>query len=310
MLPRSRTFGVFLVLTFVVTATIAIHLLPGLDSSRLENGIRNGLHFILFAIIAAFTFQMVASGPAVKFLVAISLVIATGCIAEFAQYSLGGMADIRDIYRDVSGAATILVAMLVYSASRKAEKGSIRRYALKTGASAIALLVFLPVAFWTSALLFERSRHPIVQDFDSRYSRYRIVPINAEVTLIGATSQGKNMLAELVLSKRGRSGLAIQTAKYDWSNETTLVFTAEVVEGSTSRLTVHINDGTNLGKFIDTESGTVTLVDGKQEYRVPVMPTISEAQRGDDLTNIRQLVILARDKQAGARLQLDDIRLE
>ena len=310
MLARSRTCSVVLILVCIVAATIAIHLLPGLDSSRLENGIRNSLHFILFAIVAAATYAMVSAGPSAKFLVALAIAAMIGVLAELAQSLSGGAADITDVYRDLSGAATMLVALLFFSASRRAERGSLKRVTLGIIASAIAVLVTLPLLFWTNALLFERSQHPVVLDFDSRYSRYRYFPINAEVTLVSNPAQQDAMQAELLLSKRGRSGLAIQTAKYDWSNKSMLVFTAEVVAGSTAKLTIHINDGTKLGKFSDTESGSVTLADGRQEYRVPVLATIREAGRGDELTNIRQLVILARDKQAGARLRLDDIRLE
>ncbi len=310
MLTRSRTFNVVLILVFVVAATIAIHLLPGLDSSRLENGIRNSLHFILFAIVAAVAYAMVSSGPTGKFLIALAIAITIGILSELAQRLSGRTADITDVYRDLSGAATMLIALLFFSASRSAERGSLKRLTLQILASAIAVLVILPLVFWTGALLFERSRHPVVLDFDSRYSRYRYSPINAEVTLVRVPAERDTMQAELLLSKRGRSGLAIQTAKYDWSNESMLVFSAEVVEGSTASLSIHINDETNLGNFTDTDSGSVTLSDGRREYRVPVLSTIREAGRGDDLTSIRQLVILARDKQAGARLRLDDIRLE
>jgi hypothetical protein len=305
VLSRSRTFIVVLILSLIVAATVAVHLLPGLDSSRLENGIRNSLHFILFATVAALAYQVVPSGATGKFLIALIVVIATGILSELAQSLAGGAVDMADLFRDVSGAATMLLAMVVFSASRRARRKSAVRLALQVLASAFAVLIFFPLIFWTSALLFERSRHPVVLDFDSPYSRYRYAPINAEVTLVGDSSEGNNTLAEILLSKRGRSGLAIETAKYDWSGKSTLV-----VEGATANLTVHINDDTNLGKFIDTESGTVTLLDGWQEYRIPVLSAISEAGRGDDITNIRQLVILARDKQAGARLRLDDIRLE
>jgi len=310
VLSQSRTFNVVLIAACVVAATIAIHLLPGLDSSRIENGIRNSLHFILFAVVAAVAYTMVSTGPAGKFLIALAIAFTIGILAELAQHLSGRSADITDVYRDLSGAATMLIALLFFSASRRAERGSLKRFTLQILGSAFAVLVILPLVFWTSALLFERSRHPVVLDFDSRYSQYRYSPINAELTLVSVPAERDSVLAELLLSKRGRSGLAIQTAKYDWSNESMLVFSAEVVEGSTANLTIHINDETNLGNFTDTNSGTVTLSDDKQEYKIPVLSTIREAGRGDELTNIRQLVILARDKQAGARLRLDDIRLE
>ena len=310
MLAQSRTFNVVLILVCIVAATIAIHLLPGLDSSRLENSIRNSLHFILFAIVAAAAYATVSSGPTAKFLIALAIATMIGILSELAQSLSGGAADINDVYRDLSGAATMLVALLFFSASRRAEPGSLKRVTLRIIASAITVLVTLPLLFWTNVLLSERSQHPVVLDFDSRYSRYRYFPINAEVTLVNDPARQDSMQAELLLSKRGRSGLAIQTAKYDWSNESMLVFSAEVVAGSTAKLTIHINDGTHLGNFTDTQSGSVTLSDGRQEYRVPVLATIREAGRGDELTNIRQLVILARDEQAGARLQLDNIRLE
>jgi VanZ family protein len=310
VLSRSRTFNVVLVLVFVVAATIAIHLLPGLDSSRLENSIRNSLHFILFAIVAAVAYTVVSSGPTGKFLIALAIAITISILSELAQSLSGRSADITDVYRDLSGAATMLIALLFFSASRSAERGSLKRVSLQQLGLATAVLVTLPLVFWTGALLSERSRHPVVLDFDSRYSRYRYFPINAEMTLVSVPTARDTVQAELLLSKRGRSGLAIQTAKYDWSNESMLVFNAEVVEGSTAHLTIHINDETNLGNFTDTNSGSVKLSDGRREYRVPVLSTIREAGRGDELTNIRQLVILARDKQAGARLRLDDVRLE
>ena len=297
-------------LVCIGAATIAIHLLPGLDSSRLENGIRNSLHFILFAIVAAAIYSTVPSRPAVKFLIALGAAITIGLLAESAQRLAGATFDITDIYRDLSGAATMLIALLIFSASRNAEGASVKRFTLQTLASAFAVLVILPLLYWTSALLFERGRHPVVLDFDSRYSQYRYSPINAEVSLVRGPADRETTQAELLLSKRGRSGLAIQTAKYDWSNKSTLVFSAEVVEGATAHLTVHINDGRHLGRFADTPSGSITLLDGRREYRIPVLPTVTEAGRGDEITNIRQLVILARDKQAGARVRLDDIRLE
>lgn len=310
MLSRNRPFSVFLLLAVIGATTVAIHLLPGLDSSRLENNIRNSLHFILFAVVAAFTYRTVSSGPIGKALIALAIVIAIGTLSELAQRLSGGRADITDVYRDVSGAAMMLIALLVFSASQSAERGSARRLTFQIIAAAITVVVILPLTFWTSVLLFERSQHPVVLDFDSPYSQYRYFPINAEVTLVNASSEDDNVMAELLLSNRGRSGIAIQTANYDWSDESTLVFSAEVVEGSTANLTIHINDETMVGKFIDTESGAVTLLSGRQEYRIPVESAISEAGRGDDMTNIRQLVILARDKEDGARLRLDDIRLE
>lgn len=309
VLSRSRTSNVVPILLFIVAATIAIHLLPGLDSSRLEIGIRNSLHFILFAIVAAVAYAMVSVGPTGKFLIALAIATTIGILSELAQRLSGGTADIADVYRDLSGATTMLIALLFFSASRSAERGSPKRFAFQILGSAIAVVVTLPLVFWTSALLFERSRHPVVMDFDSRYSRYRFIPINAEVTLVRDPAERDTKLAELTLSKRGRSGLAIQTAKYDWSNESMLVFSAEVVEGATANLTIHVNDGTNIGHFVDTDAGSVTLLDGRREYRIPLLSTIREAGRGDELANIRQLVILARDKQAGARLRLDDIRL-
>ena len=310
MLLRSRTSSIVFLLVIVAAATIGIHLLPGLDSSRLENGIRNSLHFILFAIVAAVAYTMVPSGPAGKFLIALAIVLTIGILSELAQRFSGASADITDVYRDLIGAATMLIALLFFSASGGAERGSLKRLFLRVIAFAIALLVTLPLFFWTNALHSERDQHPVVLDFDSRYSLYRFAPINAAVTLVSDPAERESRLAELLLSKRGRSGLAIQTAHYDWSNESMLVFSAEVVEGSTTNLTIHINDGSNLGNFVDTESGSVTLSDGRQEYRIPVLSAISEAGRNDDLTNIRQLVILARDKQGGARLRLGDIRLE
>ena len=310
MSSSNRKVYFYFALLILAALAIAIHLLPGLDSSRLELGIRNGLHFILFAIVAALAYLTPSYPPAGRAIFALAVVIACAVTSEYLQDLSGSKADIYDIFRDIAGASVMLVAMLVFSASNAARHGNIKRLALRAAAIIIAMLVTLPFSYWTVALLSERNLQPIVLDFDSRFAHYRFFPINADVILLGGTGNEDNLWAELSLTKRGRSGLAVQTAAYDWSDKSVLVFDAEVVEGPTSELSVHINDKAHVGHFIDTESGMVSLSKGQREYRVPIRAVLREASRGDTIDNIRQLVILARDKHSGARLRIDNVRLE
>jgi VanZ family protein len=293
-----------------VAVVIAIHLLPGLDASRIENGIRNGLHSVLFGALAAVIYRIAPFSGVGKVVFTLLVVIVVGVSSEASQLLSGHTADPVDLLRDIAGATLVLGGILIFRFANSSITSHVSRSVFRLLGIGVMALAALPAAYWSTALLYERMLHPVVLDFDSRFSRYRYFPINADVILVESQARAADAAAELILTRRGRSGLAVQTAEYDWSDKQDLVFSAEVVNGSLSYLTVHVNDVSDIGHFADTAAGTVSLIEGKQDYRVRVAAVLQQTGRDDDVTNIRQLVILAREKQSGVRLRIDDIRLE
>lgn len=310
MASSDRKLPLYLALLAAAAVVIAVHLLPGLDSSRLENGIRNGLHSILFGAFAAASYRIAPFSRFGKVVFTLLVVLVVAVSSEFSQHLSGRTADPVDLLRDIGGATVVLAGILIYRTADLSGTRRFTRLTLRFLGIGVMVVAALPAAYWSAALLSERMHHPVVLDFDSRFSRYRYFPVNAQLDLVENHADSANMQAELTLTRRGRSGLAVQTAEYDWSGKIELVFSAEVVDGEMSYLTVHINDANNIGHFADTASGTVSLSKGRQDYRVPIANVLKETNRNEVVANIRQLVILAREKQSGARLRIDDIRLE
>ena len=218
MSSSARKLPIYLALLAAIAVVIAIHLLPGLDSSRLENGIRNGLHSILFGAFAAVSFGIAPFSAAGKVALTLLLVAAVAMLSELAQSLAGGIADPTDMLRDLGGATVVLAGILIYRLGAPGTRTRFSRTVLRSVGIAVMALAALPAAYWSTALLNERMQHPVVLDFDSRFARYRYFAVNADLFLDIGAGTG-NALAELRLTKRGRSGLAVQTAEYDWSGE-------------------------------------------------------------------------------------------
>jgi hypothetical protein len=87
-LPSNKLRTV-IAIVLVAAAVIGGHLLPGFDNSRVDDGIRNGLHVLVFAIVAIIIFEnLVRSGISalIATLVTAILVAIIGVSAEFLQY--------------------------------------------------------------------------------------------------------------------------------------------------------------------------------------------------------------------------------
>ena len=309
-----RISRVFIVLLLLTAAVAAIHLMPGLDGSRVESEIRNALHVVGFAGVAAVVYEIIPFGRFAKITIAFLVAVAAGIASEYLQRFTGHHSDLSDLYRDMAGAGIYLFAYLLWSWSSATKLGSESRFFLKGLALLIGLLVFAPLVYWTGVFVVARAQSPIVLDFDSQFAPHHYFAINSEIALTEYQSDSgdsdANRYADIVLSGWYRSGIAVQTAIFDWSEFNALVFEATIVSGQPTTLTVHINDYANIGHFVDVESGTVTVTASALEYRIPIHSVLGKTGRDEDVADIRQVVLLARDRRVGTRMRIDNIRLE
>jgi VanZ family protein len=311
MTARKKRLSSYILLVLAASVVVAIHMSPGLDSSRLEDAIRNSLHIVVFGGLTALIYALLPLKTAIRVPLAFVIAVSVGILAEIAQSATGKSADIHDIYRDAFGAAMILAAIGVFRFSASFETRSHSKRLVFFMGLVLCGAVAAPLAYWIAAFVFERSQHPVVIDFDSRFSKYRYFPINSEIRLIDAGhGNGGELAADVILSKRPRSGIAVQTAMYDWSSYKSLVVTGQLVGASQGKFTVHLNDERSIGHFADTQSGTILVSDERQSYRLPIRSILREAGRGDEISDIRQVVLLARSRTAGAHFRLDEVRLE
>jgi len=299
-----------LVLAGVGILAVTGHFMPGLDGSVLENGVRNSLHVIGFAVVATVIFEIVPAGIVVRGLVAVMVAGLIGVIAEYAQ-TPSGRSDIVDIYRDLSGAGCAVVGRAIWMSSISA--GPRFRLALRTASVLVTLLAFSPLAYWLGITGSYLNKLPTILDFDGKHDSYLFHSINASTEILepAAGDGSAGNAVGVRLSRAGRSGIAVSTVGYDWRDYSILAFDAGIVDGPPGTVTVHINDKAHIGRFFDTTAGKFTVTDKMQRIRIPIDSVLTEiSEQNIEKSDIRQIVILARDRQTGALLRIDDIHLE
>jgi hypothetical protein len=299
-----------LLLVVIVPLVVIAHLIPGLDGSVIENGIRNALHVIGFAVFAAVVFEGTPGSKWVKSTLAVLLVAAVGFMSELAQTQVG-RADVVDLFRDVAGAMVYVAARTLWSTHLTS---GFLRATVRTVSILIGALVFAPLIYWMSIIGVYLFQSPIILDFDGGHDAVLLKPINSDIEILSGTGQigdVGNRFGRIRLSGWGRSGVAIATVIHDWTSYSELVFDAEMIRGESTNVTVHINDHNHIGRFIETDAARINITEKPEQFRIPIRAVISElGPDNSDVSDIRQIVILARDKREGALLRLDNIRLE
>jgi VanZ family protein len=300
---------------------MAFHLVPGLDSSQIEINIRNALHVVGFAAVTALVFRLIDANPLAKYFGAFSGALLLGIFSEVIQSyrRWNGGAEIaqsliadsaQDILRDLFGAGMILLALFMRDCSKRFSGNPITSIALKFGSAAAIITVCTPIVFWVGVSLLERSKSPVLIDIDGRWASLALTPINSAVDIVpGAiTDTGGGGDIRITLSRRPRSGVAISPTFNDWSSYSSLLFSARLDIPSSTVVTVHINDRERLGRFRDLAESTVEIGIVIKTFCVSLDKVVA-AQPGNNMSNIGQLVFLARSRRDGAILSIGDVRL-
>lgn len=75
---KSASLRLMVVAMLIGVAVVGGHLLPGLDATEIDREIRNGLHFIGFALIAAVIFEALSMRPLSAVVTTLLLVASLG----------------------------------------------------------------------------------------------------------------------------------------------------------------------------------------------------------------------------------------
>lgn len=300
---------VALVSSLVVVGLIVIvlHLAPGLDKSLVEIQIRNALHVLGFAAVAALTVRLTPGGTLTRAAIALLVPVMIGAASEFVQQVAGNAFDIEDLYRDAAGATLFVVAWLLWNAPVNLRLGALGKLTLRSLAVLSCAAIFVPMVYWGGVVVLARAQSPVIHDFSHSWSHYFVGSINATQRIEG---DGPGAHVSVTLSRRPRSGVTLAVAARNWRDAEYLLFDAWISVDAPTTLSAHINDGRHMGRFRDSEAGTVIVSQVPTGYRVSIAQIISETQAPDNLGDIRQVVILGRDRTDGAVLHIDNIRIE
>lgn len=294
----------------ICAAIVAGHLLPGLNNSFVEDGVRNGLHILVFAAFAVILFGYLASSGSGSAMAAITTVVAVaiiGGLSESLQYVMGRPPDVLDVVRDVSGAGLALAGLLLWRWSANAERSRMARAAGRSASLLCGLLIVTPLLFWSSIIGMGRLSAPVILDFDQWWNHYIYRPINAEI--INPGMQGGS--AKILLLKWRRSGVVVSPMFTDWSSYEYLTITAGMLQGPDTNVTIRINDSKRKNSWSDDFLASIVVVSDTSKIRIPLVDLLDEpGQPSMDLSDIQELVIFARDRRSDTVMLIDEIRLE
>lgn len=308
---RKRMAGIALLSAVV----IAGHLAPVFDSSAIENGVRNSLHILIFAIFAAAVLgamRRMATARAV--LVTFLLVAVVAGFSEVLQYVSGTRPDLRDIARDLAGATLGLISRHLWEKSRHERTSGTVRFILRASASLAVALMLAPLMYWLTVIGLSRASFPAILGFDHWWETYLFTPINAEITVsagAGLEAGNSDSAARMHLTYWGRSGIGISPARSDWRDYKYLTFAARMAAGPDTAVTVRINDSARENNFSDRFIARIQVTADANVFRIPLDGLVVDGDmKPIDLSDIREIVIFARDRRRNAVMLLDQIRLQ
>ena len=311
----SNNVHTILGILLLSAAVVAGHLVPGLDNSEVENGIRNALHILIFAIFAAIIFESLKHLSIPTAIIATIVVIAiVGGISEFLQYSADKQPDLNDFARDLSGAALALCGRSLWRWSHADYVSDPARDTMRAGSVLLGVMIVAPLLYWLTVIALNRSTFPTILSFDNWWETHLYHPINAEIAVpvvIADWPAGAGAAAVVHLSGWGRSGLGILPMVSNWTDYEYLTFIVTMVKGPNTTLTVRINDGDRIHNFSDRFIARITVTNEPTLIRIPLHEMIAEpGLRTMDLSDIQEIVIFARDKRHNTVMLLDEVRLE
>ena len=304
MLASHSRNSVILALTAAVI--VAGHLLPSLNTSEIQDGIRNSLHVIVFAGFAGFVFNRLQKlRPWIAFSITTLLVCVVGGSAEVLQYIQGMSLEVdrADLLRDISGAALAIVATILWRRSGSGVISLRQKFVLRALSIISGTLVLIPLTFWLTVFIINRMTFPSLLTFEKWWESYTFRGIN---TTVIANNEGT-----FTPNRRYRSGLNIFPLVSNWENYTYLDFTAAVVEGENTKLTLRVNDSNTLGWIPKDAMYQINITSSPDNFRIPLEElAIIPKQDSVKLSDVSQIIILTPSSRAHSIIMLDEIRLE
>lgn len=306
MIKRGWQLLIALVLIAIVAS--AGHLIPGLDRSFIETDIRNSLHIIGFAAVAAIVFELVPANLFGKSASAMTFTLVLGLFAEVAQQIDGNRFDGLDIARDAAGAGIYILARLIWSQSVDQALTQRRQALIRTIAILTGSLVFVP---WLLLLALQKSyeqRMPVILDFSLTQDIRMLNPVKSNISI---EQIGSRSVAKIELLRLGWSGVLIDTVDPDWSAYQFLVIRMAMFGAPGTVVNVELTDTGHPGYRSLHLLGEGPVGPELRDYRFPLKDVRDVPGRPDlDLTNIHLLDVIGDSDGVTATMLIEEIHLE
>lgn len=303
-----------ILLTAIALIVVLLHLMPGLDGSLLDQKIRNALHIVGFAMVAAVVFEVVPARKWKKFVTTLLFTASIGLMSEIAQQLSGSTMDFLDVLRDVAGILLFLAGRYLWQRSNNSAGSFLARSAMRTVSVTLMALIVAPLV---QILLIRASLandFPVILNFDHERTALSWIPVHSSVDVMpgGISSEGAHgSVAHVKLLRQKWSGLIVEPVVKDWTGFSELRFSARLLRAANnSRLSVYLSDGSHVGYRTHHLIGRTDITENTQDLRFKMASLDDMPGRPElDLRRIQDIYFIVRGGHEDATLMLDDIQL-
>lgn len=302
---HSQSMRLLAIPVLLGALVIGAHLVPGSGNSPVETSLRDSLHVLGFAAVAAALFALLPGSPLRRTLVALAAALVIGAFAETAQLISGQSFNAMDVLRDLSGAAAYFVARFLWMRAIGCSATHWGRHFLRLAVAGIGVLIVAPFLYWASYYWYYHQKFPTIIDFQSEMDARLVRPINA--THLIDFDEG---VARFEISDANWRGLLFFTVVGDWSEKRYLVLRADLPDAESWRLRAGLSDSDTVGSRQQLPLVQAEDESGFVEVRFPVQQDVPSGSPDTNLEHLTHIYIIVDKTGKEAALTLDRVWLE
>jgi hypothetical protein len=298
--------------------------LPG--HTRFWRSLNNAGHAPLFGILSIALLHLIrhlwrgcTRQPLVCYIVTFVLAAGLGVLSELVQYFGPRDADITDLFRDITGAATFLALYSTFDPQAQAirrDRHRVVRSFVSFGAAFALFLAVSPPVFWGVAFLQRNQCVPVLCEFDSFWSTRFVRTQSAQfrrgaTETAGDSENGPFTGGELTFRAGQYPGLSVVDVYPDWREYDSLVITAYAGDAAPAFLALRIDDRAHNNRRTDRFTTQLPLRPGRNRLAVSLDDVRHAPEtREMDLSRMTTIHVFGDSTFAGARVVLQEIRLK
>ncbi|UCE66026.1 MAG: VanZ family protein [Candidatus Zixiibacteriota bacterium] len=317
--------SIILLTVVVVTLIIALNTINLPGNTYLIRAIHNAGHFPFFGVLSLLLFALISLffGDIIRnrlwlYIMAFIFSSAIGILHEFSQIIGPRDADVWDLGRDISGAASFLGLRMI--CDRKMRDFLMNRYGFIKPLIVFMVLILIlvniiPIVIWGGAYIYRDRNFPLICGFESVWENKFLNTQSAEIRRSFPPEnwdyRGGHQVGKLTFYKAYYPGLEIEEPYPDWTGYDFFTFMVFMETDSAVHLTVRIEDSYHNDEYEDRFNGTFIIEPGLNKISVPLDEIrMAPAARDMDMSKIRSIHLFAFRPSEKFALYFDDFRLE
>jgi VanZ family protein len=311
-----------LVLFSVVILVTTFVYLPG--NSMFMQELQNTGHTFVFGITALISIHWLRrssgkenSQPLYHYIMVLALCLFAGAAVEFLQIFTASDADINDVIRDAAGIVACLGFYAIFDKGLMSKLRERRKIA-KTGVALVSSLVLIsalyPLVRVTMVYIEREAAFPVLVDFSSGWWRNFIAAEHAQINIVAAPVQWREMpgkpVARITLLVGPYPGLELIEPQPDWSGYSNLNFKVFSENPASMLLTIRVHDKKHNQLYNDRFNHAFTVRHGENLVKIPLAEIrTAPKNREMDMKEIAGMMLFTGRLKQPENIYISNIRL-